>query len=75
MLFAERKRNGKDKTVFPSFFLQVKQFCFIANTNGSAAVQNGFLDFAILKWKEEKEAIIAAFSQLLTFRLSLQLLL
>lgn len=32
----------------------MKQFCFIANTNGSAAVQKGFLDFAILKWKEEK---------------------
>lgn len=49
----------------------MKQFCFIANTNGSAAVQNGFLDFAILKWKEEKEVIIAAFSQFLPFRLYL----
>lgn len=61
LLFAERSRNGKDKTVFPSFFLQVKQFCFIANTNGSAAVQNGFLDFAILKWKDENRVSLLLF--------------
>lgn len=61
---------AKTKQFPPSFFLQVKQFCFIAKTNGSAAVQNGFLDFAILKWKEESKVIAAVFSLLLTLRLS-----
>lgn len=50
LLFAEKNRNDKDKTVSPILFMQVKQFCFTANTNGSAAVQNGFPAFAILKY-------------------------